>query len=89
MFLAGSTLALCSQPTAEVLSPRARRQDNLGVEGASNSNHIVVKAAKNSSKLFILLTEDKNSSGTCHRHALPETAEYPPRPLGHASENRR
>ncbi len=81
-----STLALCSHPTADELSPRARMQERGGVESCCDSIQIVMTAARNSSRLFFKRTESLNFSGIAHLHASPDDAENPPRPLGHASE---
>ncbi len=48
---------------------------------------MVITAAKNSSKLFLFCTEWQKASGIFHRHAFPVLTEYPPIPVGQASEN--
>jgi hypothetical protein len=61
--MVSSTFTLCSQPTADVLSPRARMQDSGGVDSARSSTQMVMMAAKNSRVLFCDLTDSMNSGG--------------------------
>ena len=82
-----SMLALCSHPTADVLSPSASIHDRGGVELSRRVSHVVMTAARNSSKLFLFCTEWQKASGIFHRHAFPVLTEYPPIPVGQASEN--
>ncbi len=57
LLFSSSVFALCSHPTADELSPRARIQDNSGVEVSSRQSHVVMMAARNSSKLFLFLMD--------------------------------
>lgn len=52
LFKESSTLALCSQPTADELSPSARMQESGGVVSLSSSPQIVMTATRNSNRLF-------------------------------------
>ena len=87
LFVFSSTLALWSQPTAEVLSAKDRKHDWVG---ASSRISIQTESteATNSRRLFDLCTESKNSAGIWKRQALPDCWLKPPMPDGQASDQK-
>jgi hypothetical protein len=53
-FLVGSTLALCNQPTEEVLSPKLKKHSSLPDLSYKMACQIVIIDAMNSKQLFFV-----------------------------------
>jgi hypothetical protein len=85
LFSFSSIFALCSQDTADVLSPKAKKQGYSSLIQVSIDNHTEIMDATNSSELFSSLTNSLNSVGISHLHAIPSSL-YPPIPCGQASD---
>ncbi len=81
-----SVFDLCNYPTADVLSPRASIHDRGGDDSSSRQSHVAIMADRNSRVLFLFFTVWRNSFGIFQRQAFPVLTEYPPSPVGQASE---
>jgi len=62
-FLSGSMLALCNQPTADVLSPKLKKHSSGFILSYKIACQIEMIDAKNSKQLFLLLMQSLNLSG--------------------------
>ena len=84
--VASSALALWSQPNAEVLSMKEKKQENGGALPSSTSIHTELMVAKNSSLLFSFLIANRKLGGIWKHHALPELYK-PPSPWWHVLDH--
>jgi hypothetical protein len=78
-------LLLCSQPTADELSPNAKKHASFSATPFMIATHTEMTDATNSSKLFWCTTSFLKADGIWNLQAFPLKS-YPPRPCGQASD---
>ena len=70
-FFDSSMLALCNQPTADELSPNARKHVSFSAYSFCIATHTERIDATNSNELFCLRTACRKSGGIWKRQARP------------------
>jgi hypothetical protein len=78
-------LLLCSQPTADKLSPNAKNHVSFSAKPSVIATHTEMSDASNSSKLFWHNMSFLKAGGIWNLQAFPLKS-YPPKPCGQASD---
>jgi hypothetical protein len=84
-FLDSSTLDLCNQLTADVLSLRAKKHDSSSNSLLDIESQTVIRADTNSKELFCFAQAMESSFHSLYCHACPKELK-PPNPVGQASD---